>query len=44
MHEELAQELEAQYEVNRSVYEKIELWNQLFTEFQEFEVKQLCWF
>ncbi|UJR23823.1 hypothetical protein I4U23_026799 [Adineta vaga] len=37
MHEELAQELEAQYEVNRSMYEQIEAWNELFTEFQEFE-------
>ncbi|CAF0858469.1 unnamed protein product [Adineta ricciae] len=37
MHEELAQELEAQYEVNRTMYEQIEAWNELFTEFQEFE-------
>jgi len=39
MHEELSQELEAQYEVNRSIYEQIEIWNQLFVEYQEFEVK-----
>jgi len=39
MHEELLQELEAQYEVNRSIYEQIEIWNQLFVEYQEFEVK-----
>ena len=38
MHEELLQELEAQYELNKSMYEQIEAWNQLFTEFQEFEV------
>jgi hypothetical protein len=38
MHEELLQELEAQYEVNKSMYEQIENWNQLFIEFQEFEV------
>ncbi|CAF2443799.1 unnamed protein product [Rotaria sp. Silwood2] len=37
MHEELVQELEAQYEVNKSMYEQIEVWNQLFLEFQEFE-------
>ncbi|CAF0912278.1 unnamed protein product [Rotaria sordida] len=37
MHEELAQELEAQYEVNKSMYEQIEIWNELFLEFQEFE-------
>ena len=39
MHEELLQELEAQYEVNKSMYEQIENWNELFLEFQEFEVK-----
>ncbi len=39
MHEELVQELEAQYEVNKSMYEQIEIWNQLFIEFQEFEVR-----
>lgn len=39
MHEELLQELEAQYEVNKSMYEQIETWNQLFLEFQEFEVE-----
>ena len=38
MHEELAQELEAQYEMNRSIYEQLENWNELFLEFQEFEV------
>lgn len=38
MHEELLQELEAQYEVNRNMYEQIEIWNELFLEFQEFEV------
>ena len=38
MHEELAQELEAQYELNRSMYEQIETWNELFLEFQDFEV------
>ena len=38
MHEELLQELEAQYEVNRSMYEQIEIWNELFLEYQEFEV------
>lgn len=38
MHEELVQELEAQYEVNRTMYEQIEAWNELFAEFQEFEV------
>ncbi|UJR25017.1 hypothetical protein I4U23_006378 [Adineta vaga] len=37
MHEELLQELEAQYEVNRTMYEQIEIWNELFLEFQEFE-------
>ncbi|CAF3755275.1 unnamed protein product [Rotaria magnacalcarata] len=37
MHEELLQELEAQYEVNKSMYEQIEIWNELFLEFQEFE-------
>ncbi|CAF0973444.1 unnamed protein product [Rotaria sp. Silwood1] len=37
MHEELVQELEAQYEVNKSMYEQIEIWNELFLEFQEFE-------
>lgn len=41
MHEELLQELEAQYEVNRTMYEQIEIWNELFAEFQEFEV---CYF
>lgn len=39
MHEELLQELEAQYEVNKSMYEQIELWNELFLEYQEFEVR-----
>lgn len=39
MHEELVQELEAQYEVNKSMYEQIEIWNELFIEFQEFEVR-----
>lgn len=39
MHEELAQELETQYEMNRSIYEQIERWNDLFSEFQEFEVR-----
>jgi hypothetical protein len=38
MHEELVQELEAQYEVNKNMYEQIEIWNELFAEFQEFEV------
>ena len=38
MHEELLQELEAQYEVNKNMYEQIEVWNELFLEFQEFEV------
>ena len=38
MHEELLQELETQYEVNRSMYEQIEMWNEVFLEFQEFEV------
>lgn len=38
MHEELAHELEAQYEVNKTMYEQIEIWNELFAEFQEFEV------
>ncbi len=38
MHEELVHELEAQYEVNKSMYEQIEVWNELFLEFQEFEV------
>ncbi|CAF0788183.1 unnamed protein product [Adineta steineri] len=37
MHEELVHELEAQYEMNRSLYEQIEAWNELFLEFQEFE-------
>ncbi|CAF0813930.1 unnamed protein product [Adineta steineri] len=37
MHEELVHELEAQYEMNRSMYEQIEAWNELFLEFQEFE-------
>lgn len=41
MHEELVQELEAQYEMNRSLYEQIEAWNELFLEFQEFEVRFL---
>ena len=44
MHEELAQELEAQYEVNKSMYEQIEVWNELFLEFQEFEVSSLLSF
>ena len=39
MHEELVQELEAQYEVNKTMYEQIEIWNELFLEFQEFEVR-----
>jgi hypothetical protein len=39
MHEELLQELESQYEVNKSMYEQIEVWNELFLEFQEFEVR-----
>ena len=39
VHEELVQELEAQYEVNKSMYEEIETWNQLFLEFQQFEVE-----
>ncbi len=38
MHEELVHELEAQYEMNKSMYEQIEIWNELFLEFQEFEV------
>ena len=38
MHEELVHELEAQYEVNKTMYEQIEIWNELFAEFQEFEV------
>jgi hypothetical protein len=43
MHEELLQELEAQYEVNKTMYEQIEIWNELFLEFQEFEVSSsLC--
>ena len=41
MHEELIQELEAQYEVNKTMYEQIEIWNELFLEFQEFEVYHL---
>lgn len=41
MHEELVHELEAQYEVNKTMYEQIEIWNELFTEFQEFEVNFL---
>jgi hypothetical protein len=44
MHEELVQELEAQYEVNKSMYEQIEIWNQLFIEFQEFEVRLSLYF
>ena len=44
MHEELVQELEAQYEMNRSMYEQIEAWNELFLEFQEFEVSFLLLF
>ena len=44
MHEELLQELEAQYEVNKSMYEKIEIWNELFLEFQEFEVNFLFFY
>lgn len=44
MHEELVQELEAQYEVNKSMYEQIEIWNELFLEFQEFEVNILLCF
>lgn len=39
MHEELLQELEAQYEMNKSIYEQMEIWNELFLEFQEFEVR-----
>lgn len=42
MHEELLQELEAQYEVNRNMYEQIEIWNELFLEYQEFEVRVSC--
>ena len=38
MHEELLQELETHYEVNKSIYEQIGMWNELFLEFQEFEV------
>lgn len=38
MHEELVHELEVQYEVNKTMYEQIEIWNELFLEFQEFEV------
>lgn len=38
MHEELLQELESQYETNKSIYEQIELWNDVFLEYQEFEV------
>ena len=41
MHEELLQDLEAQYEMNRSIYEQIETWNELFLEFQHFEVRLL---
>lgn len=37
MHEELVHELEAQYEMNKSMYEQIEIWNELFAEYQEFE-------
>jgi len=44
MHEELVQELEAQYEVNKSIYEQIEAWNELFLEFQEFEVRNFMFF
>jgi hypothetical protein len=44
MHEELLQELEAQYEVNKSMYEQIEIWNELFLEFQEFEVCRYLYF
>jgi len=44
MHEELLQELEAQYEVNKSMYEQIEIWNELFLEFQEFEVCHYLYF
>ena len=44
MHEELLQELEAQYEVNKSMYEQIENWNELFLEFQEFEVNKISIF
>ena len=41
MHEELLQELEAQYEMNKSIYEQMEIWNELFLEFQEFEVREM---
>jgi hypothetical protein len=41
MHEELLQELDAQYEMNKSIYEQMEIWNELFLEFQEFEVREL---
>ncbi|CAF0736342.1 unnamed protein product [Didymodactylos carnosus] len=37
MHEELLQELEAQYETNKAMYEQIESWNILFREYQDFE-------
>ena len=39
MHEELLQELEAQYETNKSIYEQLEIWNELFLDYQEFEVR-----
>lgn len=39
MHQELLQELESQYETNKSIYEQIENWNEVFLEFQEFEVR-----
>jgi len=44
MHEELVHELEVQYEVNKSMYEQIEIWNELFLEFQEFEVNMFFLF
>jgi hypothetical protein len=44
MHEELVHELEVQYEVNKSMYEQIEIWNELFLEFQEFEVSMFFLF
>jgi hypothetical protein len=38
MHEELLQELETHYEMNRSIYEQLELWNDTFADYQQFEV------
>ncbi|CAF1258726.1 unnamed protein product [Didymodactylos carnosus] len=37
MHDELLQELEAQYETNKAMYDQIESWNILFREYQDFE-------